>query len=369
MNETPVNKSFVKIGLTLGDPAGIGPEIIAKAWPEIVCGDLFRFYVIGHAAHLQRVVHQLRLGLEIVESSKMGGGPFPNPSTVVCLPAGEAGAREFQPGKLNAAAGQAATDYIGSAIQLAKQGSLDGIVTAPINKAAIRLAGCDFPGHTEIFADSFGVRDFAMMLFVPRWDQAPDEPIGGAMGLGVVHTTLHQSLKSAIDDLSVPNILSKCKLAHDFAADELRYHPSDRAPRIAVAALNPHAGEHGLFGREEIDIIKPAVEQAKQLGINCTGPLPCDTLMARAVGGQFDMVVAMYHDQGHIALKLMGMHKAVNVTLGLPIVRTSVAHGTAFEIAGTGKADHRSLLRAVDVAKRMCLRRRNTIQSCETPIA
>ena len=231
---------------------------------------------------------------------------------------------------------------------MALDGRIEAIVTAPISKAAIHAAGRMFPGHTEILASRCDVQDFAMMLYIPSGQE-----VGGEIGLGVVHTTLHQSLRSALDDLSTEGIRDKIGLASAFARSLLCARGIERVPRIGVAALNPHAGEDGLFGDEEATTIVPAVHQAIGDGIQCSGPHPCDTLMARAAAGEFDMVVAMFHDQGHIALKLLGMHKSVNVTLGLPIIRTSVAHGTAFDIAGSGTADPGSLIRAVGVAAQL----------------
>lgn len=336
------------IALTMGDPAGIGPEIIASGWKHFAADDDFRYVVFGQAAYLRRAVEQMELDIKVEEIFDIDRAHDTIPHHIVVLTTGVGGANDIKPGKVDRVAGNAAFEYITTAITTTLEQKTDAIVTAPINKEAIQLAGHDFPGHTEILAERCGVQDFAMMLYIPE-----GQDVGGEIGLGVVHTTLHQSLRSALDDLSTDNILGKCRLAHEFADRSLKQLGIDRAPRIAVAALNPHAGENGLFGNEEIDIIAPAVALANRQGIGCVGPLPCDTLMGRAVAGEFDMVVAMYHDQGHIALKLLGMHKAVNVTLGLPIIRTSVAHGTAFEIAGKGEADCTSLLRAIDVAKRL----------------
>lgn len=333
----------------MGDPAGIGPEIIVKAWRKLAANSEFRFVVFGRRAWLQHEVAQVNPGLEIQLLANIDEVQTLDPKqTVSVMECGRDAADSAAVGQVSAAAGQAAFDFLESAIAATLTGTTDAIVTLPINKEAIRLAGHEFPGHTEILADRCGVQNFAMMLYVPEGQDA-----GAEIGIGVVHTTLHQSLRSALDDMSTEEILAKCRLAHDFATASLAQLGINRAARIAVAALNPHAGENGLFGDEEARIISPAVAQARAAGIECYGPISCDTLMGRAVSGEFDMVVAMFHDQGHIALKLLGMHKAVNVTLGLPIVRTSVAHGTAFEIAGTGQADHTSLLKAVAVAKRL----------------
>jgi len=340
------------IGITMGDPAGIGPEIIVKGWQEFVATSACQFVVFGFESRLQAALGQLQLPLRtsLIETTEQALEAAGDTISVI-EPTGSAAdlsTSDIPMGRVSAAAGAAAFQFLEASIAATLAGQLDAIVTAPINKEAIRQAGHEFPGHTEILADRCRVKEFAMMLYIPE-----GQDVGGEIGVGVVHTTLHQSLRSALDDLTSENILSRCRLAHDFALASLRQLGIQRLPRIAVAALNPHAGENGLFGDEESAIIQPAVQQAREQGIDCTGPLPCDTLMGRAVAGEFDMVVAMYHDQGHIALKLLGMHKAVNVTLGLPIIRTSVAHGTAFEIAGTGRADATSLIRAIATAKRI----------------
>jgi 4-hydroxythreonine-4-phosphate dehydrogenase len=244
------------------------------------------------------------------------------------------------PCSIDARAGHAAYLALVRAAELALAGRIDAITTAPLHKVALHLAGHDYPGHTELLAELCGVRDFAMMLYL-----AHDERVRGPAGLGVVHVTLHTALRNVFEQLSVEAIAAKARLA-----DHVMRRLKVAAPRIGVAALNPHAGEGGLFGREEIEVIAPAVEQAKAEGLGVYGPLPADTLMVRAAAGEFDAVVAMYHDQGHIALKLLGMHRAVNITLGLPIVRTSVAHGTAFDLAWRGVAETSSMLEAVRVA-------------------
>jgi 4-hydroxythreonine-4-phosphate dehydrogenase len=224
--------------------------------------------------------------------------------------------------------------------RFALAGRIDAIVTAPLSKAALWQAGHHYPGHTELLAELCGVDDFAMMLYL-----GPDEQVRGPHGLGVIHVTLHTSLRNAIASLDTATVLAKIQLA------DTTMRPLTRgAPRIGVCALNPHAGEDGLFGDEESRIIAPAVSAAQELGISVVGPYPADTLMVRARNGEFDAVVAMYHDQGHIALKLLGMHRAVNVTLGLPFIRTSVAHGTAFDIAWRGIAQTSSMIEAIRVA-------------------
>jgi 4-hydroxythreonine-4-phosphate dehydrogenase len=256
---------------------------------------------------------------------------------------------EVQPGQVDARAGEAAYQAVQLAAELAIAGQADGLVTAPLSKAALHAAGHYYPGHTELLAEMCGVRHFAMMLYLP-----PGEAVRGPVGLGVAHVTLHQSLRSVFGDLSQEAILVKCRLAHDV----MRALGAPR-PRLGVCALNPHAGEDGLFGDEEQAIIGPAVEAARREGLDAAGPFPTDTLMLRARDGEFDAVVAMYHDQGHIALKLLGMHAAVNITLGLPIVRTSVAHGTAFDRAWQGTARHEGMIAALETAAKLVANKRS----------
>jgi 4-hydroxythreonine-4-phosphate dehydrogenase len=243
-------------------------------------------------------------------------------------------------GEVDGRCGEAAYQCLVTAAQAAINGTIDGITTAPLNKAALHAAGRKYPGHTEILGEVCGVDEFGMMLYLPAGDivRAPN-------GLGVVHTTLHTSIRSVPGLLTTDAIASHIRLMHDF----MRRVGASK-PRVAVCALNPHAGEDGLFGDEEARIIRPAVEACRTAGIEATGPLPADTLLRRAVNGEFDGVVAMYHDQGHIALKLIGFDRAVNITLGLPIVRTSPSHGTAFDIAWQGRASAEGMIEAIRMA-------------------
>lgn len=335
------------IAVTTGDPAGIGPEIIVRGWREFALASDCRFLVFGNPLYLEREAKQLPAPVEIIAISSVGDVHDVPRDAIPCIPTGFPDPDDLaEYGVVSDLAGREALESIEVSIASALRGEVSAIVTPPISKKAIHLAGSPFPGHTELFAARWNVPDFAMMLYIPA-----GEGVGGDIGTGVVHATLHQSLRSAIDALSTGRILACTRLARDFAQRILGRCGIDRAPRIAVAALNPHAGEDGLFGDEESKIIAPAVRLARNEGIVCAGPISCDTLMGRAAQGEFDLVVAMYHDQGHIALKLLGMHKAVNVTLGLPVIRTSVAHGTAFEIAGRGIADPSSMIRAANVAK------------------
>jgi 4-hydroxythreonine-4-phosphate dehydrogenase len=239
------------------------------------------------------------------------------------------------------------------ACQLAQSQRVDGLVTAPLNKAALAAAGHAYPGHTELLADLCGVDDVAMMLYL-----GPNERVRGPAGLGVAHATLHVALRDVPTLLTPARIVRTARLAHVVTRSLLAAIPSTARPRIGLCALNPHAGEQGLFGDEEIRIIRPAVEQGIAAGMNLEGPYPADTLLPRAAAGQFDALVAMYHDQGHIALKLLGMYQAVNITLGLPVVRTSVAHGTAHDVAWQGRAQCGSMLEAIRVAAQLAERKR-----------
>jgi 4-hydroxythreonine-4-phosphate dehydrogenase len=266
-----------------------------------------------------------------------------SPEVLSCVKACDDGVLDIAVGELSAQAGEAAYRTVRLAADWAVEKRVAGIITAPLSKAALHAAGHKYPGHTELLAEICGVNEFAMMLYLPPGDQ-----VRSPSGLGVAHVTLHQSMRSIFGDLTSEAILSKCRLANTV----MTRLGVDR-PRLAVCALNPHAGEDGLFGNEEATIIAPAVAQARRAGLDASGPFPTDTLMMRARDGEFDAVVAMYHDQGHIALKLLGMHAAVNITLGLPIVRTSVAHGTAFDRAWQGTARSEGMIAAILTAAKL----------------
>jgi 4-hydroxythreonine-4-phosphate dehydrogenase len=321
----------------MGDVAGVGPEIIARAWPELLA--LCRPIVVGNPDWMRRAIElcQNRARVVTIAAPEQGQAA---PDRVPVLPATNAVLRSVQPGQISAAAGQAAYDFLCRAIELALAGSADGIVTAPLHKEGLRRAGLLYPGHTEILAERTGTPEYGMMLYA-RGPQVPH-------GLGVVHVTLHCALRAVFAQLTTAAIGEKIRLANSIMAQLL-----ERRPRLAVAALNPHASDGGLFGDEERTLIAPAVEQAHAAGIDVSGPWPSDTLFVRARAGVFDGIVAMYHDQGHIALKLLGGFGAVNITVGLPIVRTSVAHGTAYDIAGRGLAEPGSLVEAARVAAQL----------------
>ena len=332
------------IALTLGDPAGVGPEIIVGAWAETVVHDCCRPLVVGHPAILRRAVELWQTNVTVREIASADQAE-PSPDVIPCIPCGSDNVLGVKPGRLDARAGQAAYEAVVAAARLALAGEVDAVTTAPLNKEAMQRAGHNHPGHTELLAEICGVDDFAMMLYL-----GPDDERVSKAGLAVVHVTLHTALRNIFGALSEDMILAKARLA-----DQFMTRLAGSRPRIGVCALNPHCGEGGLFGEEERTLIAPAVRRGRAEGLKLEGPLATDTLMVQARDGEFDAVVAMYHDQGHIALKLMGMHHAINVTLGLPIVRTSVAHGTAFDIAWKRQAERSSLIEAIRVASRLAV--------------
>jgi 4-hydroxythreonine-4-phosphate dehydrogenase len=320
--------------VTVGDVAGVGPEIIARSWPDLnaVC----RPVVVGDPAWLRRAADLVRVPVE-VRAVRHPADAEPAPDLAPCVRATDQDLAAVVPGHVSAAAGRAAYDFLCAAIDWTLAGAADGIVTAPLHKEGLRAAGLSYPGHTEILAERTGTERFAMVLYVE--------------GLAVAHVTLHMALRDVFRHLSPEAVLDKVRLL-----DGLLPRLLGRRPRLGVAALNPHASDSGLFGDEEERLIRPAVAAARAEGIDASGPWPSDTLFGRARQGAFDGIVAMYHDQGHIALKLLGGLRAVNISAGLPLVRTSVAHGTAYDIAGRGTADATSLLEAARVAARLAAR-------------
>ena len=322
-----------RIAITMGDPSGIGPEIILKTFQseEALNREMI---VVGDVSILEAVQEQaFHEKLEIRSISSMEEACFDN-GIVNVWDLKLVSPQEITPGLVSAAAGNAAFQYVVEAIRLAQQGLVGSVVTAPLNKEAIHLAGHHFAGHTEIFATYTKTKDYAMLLY--------DEK------LSVIHVSTHISLLDAIQTLSTDRVERVIALAEENMTRIL-----GRKPRIAVAGLNPHAGENGLFGREEIDTIIPAVERMKAEGIDVSGPYPPDTIFLKASQGEYDVVVAMYHDQGHIPLKLLGFHSGVNISVGMPVIRTSVDHGTAFEIAWQGVARNDSLVQAIRLAERL----------------
>lgn len=345
------NRMTLPIAITLGDPAGIGPEIIAKAFreaPDVTQNCL----VVGDVATLRRANQRVSAGgipLGVARIDSPADALFMPPRCVPVLQIGTPG--ELAPfGHLSAKAGLMAAQSVVWAAQAALRGELAALVTAPLNKEALALAGpphSDYPGHTEMLQALAAAHAGKTLHDMPvRMMLANDE-------LKVVLVSIHMALRAAIEAVTFDGVLQTLRIAHQSLTASL-----GRAPRIGVAGLNPHAGEGGLFGREEMDIIAPAVAAARAEGIQVTGPFAPDTVFMRARAtatkpGEFDVVIAMYHDQGLIPVKYLGVEQGVNVTLGLPLVRTSPDHGTAFDIAGTGRADAASLIAAIRMARRL----------------
>jgi 4-hydroxythreonine-4-phosphate dehydrogenase len=322
------------IAVTMGDPAGIGPEIIAKTFADPGFRDESMAFVVGDPEILGRAIRLLELPLRVNSISEPEEAAFES-GAIDVLAVGELpGDLPF--GELDARAGEAAFRYLQRATGLASAGRVAAIATAPLNKEAMHLAGHRYPGHTEILAELTGTENYAMMLVT-------DE-------LKVIHVSTHVSLREAIEKVRPHRELAVIRLAHD----SLRKLGVEN-PKVAVAGLNPHAGENGLFGTEDAEFIAPAVAAAAEKGIEVSGPWPPDTVLMRARRGEFDVVVVQYHDQGHIPIKLMGFDTGVNVTVGMPFFRTSVDHGTAFDIAGTGKADHASMRAAIGLARKLAM--------------
>ena len=322
------------LGITMGDPAGIGPEVIAKAIVDRRLQKLCQPIVIGSLPVMEQTIRSLKLKLKAWNVN--GHNPPPkHEGTIAVLDPLETPLRKFTPGIAAAKTGAASIAFIKKGVELARLGCIDGIVTAPINKEAINLAGCRFPGHTELLADLTQAKDSGMMI------------VGGP--LRIMFVTTHVAIKKLPALLTHVKIEKSIRLAH-LALTQLF---GIKKPRIGVAALNPHAGEHGLFGDEEARVILPAARAAQKQGILASDPLPADTLFGKAATGQYDGIVALYHDQGLIPLKLVAFGTCVNLTVGLPIIRTSVDHGTAFDIVGKGVADPGSLFEAVKLAARI----------------
>jgi 4-hydroxythreonine-4-phosphate dehydrogenase len=318
-----------RLALTLGDPAGIGPEIMAKALAEGSAYDVMVPVVVGDRGVLEQVIDGcgLDLGLRRVAGPGDARGER---GTLDLIDLGNMGGVRF--GRIDGAHGRAALEWIDRACALAREGAVDGLVTGPINKEAARLGGLEFPGHTELLADRLGVdnHDVYTMFVVGR--------------LRIFFLTRHLSLRDAIDALDEERVhgavVHVAGLLRDLGVDE---------PHVALAALNPHAGEGGLMGREEIDILRPAVERAREDGVRVSGPVPADAVFHQGHEGRFDGVIALYHDQGHVASKTLDFFGTVSVTLGLPVIRTSVDHGTAFDLAGQWRADARGQVNALRV--------------------
>ena len=345
------------LAITLGDPAGIGPEVVVRAWSDPRVHEVCRPVALGHPEVLRRAVNLVGSSarVEVIDSvstiAQLGLDPS-HPFNIPCLPVGSDDVLDAPPCKLDARSGQAAYEAVVLAARRSIAGQFAGLVTAPLSKAALHEAGHHYPGHTELLAELCGVDDFAMMLYLPK-SELPDS----RAGLGVVHTTLHCSIRSVPGQLNPGLIAAKCRLANAVMRDGFGL----AEPRIGVCALNPHAGEGGYLGREEIEVITPVLERLRAEGMTLIGPLPADTLFTPPILSQGDCVLAMYHDQGLPVLKYASFGQGINVTLGLPIIRTSVDHGTALELAGSGRADPGSLFVAVEQAIEMA--RRKGLQS------
>jgi len=334
------------IGITMGDAAGIGPEIIAKALSLREIYEICRPIVIGDADALREGIKVAHVQLEVKPVEEVSEAEFKY-GTIDVLDLKNIKIKELEMGKPQAMAGKASVEYIEKAVDLALRGEIHAVTTAPISKEAIKMAGYDYAGHTELLAHLTHTRDYAMMLI--------------AGSLRVIHVTTHVPLSEVSKLIRKEKVYGTIKLAY-----EALRRLGIQNPRIAVAGFNPHCGEGGIFGREEIDEILPAIESAKKEGINVKGPISADTVFVRARGGEFDIVVAMYHDQGHIPIKLLGLEwneaekrwvsmGGVNVTVGLPIIRTSVDHGTAYGKAGRkeGTANPQSLIEAIKMAVKL----------------
>jgi 4-hydroxythreonine-4-phosphate dehydrogenase len=327
------------LAITMGDPGGVGPEIIAKALTHADVYARSRPLVVGERRALEAAIRIVGGPLEVrvVDAPDAAGE---HPGTVDLIDLANIDIEQVGRGRISPEVGRAAYEYLERATALALEGRVGAVVTAPLNKEALSEAGWVGVGHTELLARFAGVPDksVAMMLASKR--------------LRVVHVSTHVSLRRAIEMVTPERIVTAARLAGETARDIV-----GRDPHIAVAGLNPHAGEHGLFGSEEQEHIEPAIEQLRSEGWHVSGPVSPDTVFLRAAAGDFDAVIAMYHDQGHIPSKFAGFDDTVNVTLGLPIVRTSVDHGTAYDIVGTGKANEANLLAAIELAAQMATNR------------
>jgi 4-hydroxythreonine-4-phosphate dehydrogenase len=326
------------LAITMGDPGGIGPEIIAKALAHADVYDQSRPLVIGERRALEDAVRITRVPLEVRSVDAAPGEA--HAGTIDLLDLANIDIQAVGRARVCAEVGRAAYEYLERAAQLALANEVGAIVTAPLNKEALSEAGWVGIGHTELLARFASVPDksVAMMLASNR--------------LRVVHVSTHVSLRRAIELVTPERIVTTARLAGETARDIV-----GRDPHIAIAGLNPHAGEHGLFGSEEEEFIEPAIASLRSEGWHVSGPVSPDTVFLRAASGDYDAVVAMYHDQGHIPSKFAGFDDTVNVTLGLPIVRTSVDHGTAYDIAGTGKANEANMLAAIQLAAQMAANR------------
>lgn len=320
------------IGITMGDPAGVGPEIIVKALAEKAKQQKYTAVVIGDITVIDEAIKQYNIPVSAETVSDFTS--LPESDNILVYDFDRLDRTDFSLGKVHKGSGDIAYKAILKGVELAQEGKISALVTAPICKESLHLAGHHFDGHTGLIAHLTHTKRYRMLFSAEK--------------LKILHVTAHLSLQDAINKLTPELVFDSILLGHQHLVEL-------GLPRqkIAVCGLNPHAGENGIFGREDIDIIKPAIDKAKKEGIQVEGPLPADTTFLKAFNGNYDMVVAQYHDQGHAPGKLVAFDTAVNVTVGLPIIRTSVDHGTAFDIAGKGLAKHGNLHCALDYAVKL----------------
>jgi 4-hydroxythreonine-4-phosphate dehydrogenase len=323
------------LGITMGDAAGVGPEIIDKALAKEEFYNIARPIVIGDASVIEDALKVAKVKVDINSVKDISEAKYEH-GTIEVIDLKNIELSELKMGQVQAMAGKASVKYVEKAVEMALENKIDAIVTAPLNKEAMNLAGYDYAGHTEILAHLTKTKDYAMMLVAGQ--------------LRVIHVTTHVSMRDACELIKKERVLTTIRLT-----DEVTKKMGVEAPKIAVSGFNPHAGESGLFGNEEIEEITPAIESAKKNNMNVIGPMPPDTVFLRASRGEYDAVVAMYHDQGHIPVKMLGFESGINVTIGLPIIRTSVDHGTAYRRAGLrlGTGDPTSLEEAMKLAVQM----------------
>ncbi len=334
------------IGISAGDPSGIGPEVTVKALSQPELYKICRPLVVAESEMIRNAIEFSGLSLDVNRISFPEEGMY-RPGTIDVLDLHNIDGKSIKHKIVTKASGQAAFEYVKKVIELALANEIDATVTGPINKEAINLAGHHYAGHTEIYGKFTKTKDYAMMLLHEDFR--------------VIHVSTHVPLREACDRVKKDRVYRVIRLAHE----TLRFLDLD-TPKIAVAGLNPHAGENGLFGKEEIEEIIPAIKQATQDGMTVEGPIPPDTVFSKMAGGQYDIVVVMYHDQGHIPTKLRGFQyddrtqtwgaiSGINVTCGLPIIRVSVDHGTAFDKAGEGSANPESMIQAIQVASQLSM--------------
>lgn len=314
-----------RLAVTIGDPAGVGPEIVLKALRDADARALAEWTIVGDGCALASAARSCGLEAMLAE-------PWFAADVQVLDPHSLDGV-EMHPGVLKAEYGAAAMQYVRIATEMCLRGEADGVVTAPLNKEAVTLGGVEFTGHTEYIAQLCGASESRMLLVSER--------------LAVVHVSTHIALREAVN-LKQDRVVRTIELG----AEAMRFLGREQ-PRIAVCGLNPHAGEHGLFGTEDAEVIVPAIAEVRRKGVACVGPEAPDTVFLKGARGAYDLIVAMYHDQGHIPMKLLDFERTVNISLGIPIVRTSVDHGTAFDIAGKNSADERNMIAAMRMGAKM----------------